>query len=104
MLSLRNSLLKEGSFSNEQVATQQVVNVVNFDVHLHLDREGRRYVERVTQIRERPDLSAGYELIDLVVYENGSYRQLHRLDDTTRRQMERWMSETERKEFRLAEV
>ena len=104
VLSLRNSLLKEGSFSNEQVATQQVVNVVNFDVHLHLDREGRRYVERVTQIRERPDLSAGYELIDLVVYENGSYRQLHRLDDTTRRQMERWMSETERKEFRLAEV
>ena len=104
MLSLRNSLLKEGSFSNEQVATQQVVNVVNFDVHLHLDREGRRYVERVTQIRERPDLPAGYELIDLVVYENGSYRQLHRLDDTTRRQMERWMSETERKEFRLAEV
>ena len=104
VLSLRNSLLKEVSFSNEQVATQQVVNVVNFDVHLHLDREGRRYVERVTQIRERPDLSAGYELIDLVVYENGSYRQLHRLDDTTRRQMERWMSETERKEFRLAEV
>lgn len=104
VLSLRNSLLKEGSFSNEQVATQQVVNVVNFDVHLHLDREGRRYVERVTQIRERPDLPAGYELIDLVVYENGSYRQLHRLDDTTRRQMERWMSETERKEFRLAEV
>ncbi len=104
VLSLRNSLLKEGGFSNEHVAMQQVVNVVDFDVHLHLDREGRRYVERVTQIRERPDLPAGYELIDLVVYENGCYRQKHRLDAMTRQQMERWMSDTERKEFRLAKV
>ena len=104
VLSLRNSLLKEGSFSNEQVAMQQVVNVVNFDVHLHLDREGRRYIERVTQICERPDLQMGYELIDLVVYEDGRYRQVHRLDAATRQQMERWMSETEREAFRLADV
>ena len=102
ILSLRNSLLGEGSFSNERVALEQVVSVVNFDVHLHMDREGRRYVERITQIVDRPDLPGGYELIDLIVYENGAYRQLHRLDEATRLRMERWMSEEERKEFRLA--
>lgn len=104
ILSLRNSLLKEGNFSNEQVAAQQVVNVVNFDVHLHLDREGRRFVERITQIRERPDLPEGYELVDLIIYENGCYRQISRLDPATRQRMERWMSETERKEFRIADI
>lgn len=104
ILSLRNSLLGEGSFSNEHVALEQVVQVVNFDVHLHLNREGRRYVERITQICDRPDLPEGYKLVDLIVYEDGGYRQLHRLDAETRLRMERWMSEAERKEFRLAGI
>ena len=77
---------------------------MNFDVHLHLDREGRRYVERITQICDRPDLPEGYKLVDLIVYEDGGYRQLHRLDAETRLRMERWMSEAERKEFRLAGI
>lgn len=104
ILSLRNSLLKEGSFSSEQVATEQVVNVVNFDVHLHLDREGRRYIERITQIREAPQTKAGYELVDLIAYEDGVYEHKNRLDTETRMQMERWMSESEREEFRAADL
>jgi pilus assembly protein CpaF len=104
ILSLRNSLLKEGSFSSERIATEQVVNVVNFDVHLHLDREGRRFIERITQIRECPERPSGYELVDLIVCENGSYRQKNRLDEDTRTAMERWMSEREREEFRAADI
>lgn len=104
IMSLRNSLLKEGSFSNEQIATEQVVNVVNFDVHLHLDREGRRYIERITQICEKPQSPGGYELVDLIVYEDGVYEKKNRLDLATRRQMERWMSETEKEEFRAADI
>jgi pilus assembly protein CpaF len=104
ILSLRNSLLKEGSFSNERIATEQVVNVVNFDVHLHLDREGRRFIERITQIRERPECPCGYELIDLIVFENGRYQQKNRLDPDTRSAMERWMSEQEKEEFRSADI
>ncbi len=104
ILSLRNSLLSEGNFSSERVALEQVVGVVNFDVHLHLDREGRRYIERITQIIERPELPCGYELVDLIVYEEGCYRQLNRLDEETCKRMERWMSEAERKEFRIAGI
>jgi pilus assembly protein CpaF len=49
VLSLRNSLLKTGVFTNEQVAEQQVVSVINFDIHLKRDADGRRYIERITE-------------------------------------------------------
>lgn len=104
ILSLRNSLLKEGSFSNERVATEQVVSVVNFDVHLHLDRAGRRFIERITQIREEPGTSQGYQTIDLISYEDGVYRQKNRLDAATRMQIERWLSEEEKEVFRAADI
>lgn len=103
ILSLRNSLLKEGSFSSEHVATEQVVSVVNFDVHLHLDREGRRFIERITQIREAPGTPEGFELVDLIVYEDGTYQRKNRLDRETRLQMERWMNEKEKEAFRATD-
>lgn len=47
--SLRNSLLKTGVFTNEKVAEQQVISVINFDIHLKRDINGRRYIERITE-------------------------------------------------------
>ena len=47
--SLRNSLLKTGVFTHEQVAEQQVVSVLNFDIHLKREANGHRYVERITE-------------------------------------------------------
>ena len=46
---LRNSMLRAGVFSNERIAEQQVVQVLNFDVHLAKDFRGKRYVERITE-------------------------------------------------------
>ncbi|WP_214625811.1 Flp pilus assembly complex ATPase component TadA [Paenibacillus agaridevorans] len=46
---LRNSLLKTGVFTNERIAEQQVVSVINFDIHLRRDLNGRRYIERITE-------------------------------------------------------
>ena len=46
---LRNSLLKIGMFNNENVAEVQVVNVINFDVHLKRGVDGSRYIERITE-------------------------------------------------------
>ena len=46
---LRNSMLRTGVFTNEIVAEQQVVSVLNFDVHLVKDFRGNRYIERVTE-------------------------------------------------------
>ncbi|WP_458120032.1 ATPase, T2SS/T4P/T4SS family [Paenibacillus sp. Z6-24] len=47
--SLRNSLLKQGIFNNEKTAEEQVVRVLNFDVHLRRDPDGSRYVKRITE-------------------------------------------------------
>lgn len=47
---LRNSLLICGQFGREEAAAQQVTEVIQFDVHLVKDRNGRRYIERITEI------------------------------------------------------
>lgn len=47
--SLRNSLLKSGMFRQEDVAEEQVVSVINFDIHLRRDHDGKRYIERITE-------------------------------------------------------
>ena len=46
---LRNSMLRTGVFTNEKIAEEQVIQVLNFDVHLVKDFRGRRYIERVTE-------------------------------------------------------
>ena len=46
---LRNSLLKLGMFNDEKIAEEQVIGVLNFDIHLVKDFRGRRYIERVTE-------------------------------------------------------
>ena len=49
VMALRNSLLKIGMFTNEKTAEEQVVGVLNFNIHLVKDFRGRRYIERVTE-------------------------------------------------------
>lgn len=46
---LRNSLLKIGMFNNEDVAEVQVVQVINFDIHLKRGTDGTRFIERITE-------------------------------------------------------
>lgn len=46
---LRNSMLRTGVFTNEKTAEEQVIQVLNFDLHLVKDFRGRRYIERVTE-------------------------------------------------------
>ncbi len=50
ILSLRNSLLKCDVFRNEEIAEEQVVSVIDFDIHLKRDFNGKRYIERITEI------------------------------------------------------
>lgn len=60
---LRNSLLKMRVFSNEAIAEEQIVSVLNFDIHLVVKRNGDRYVERVTEcipLTEEEDLPVDY--------------------------------------------
>ncbi|OZB95090.1 ATPase, T2SS/T4P/T4SS family [Paenibacillus sp. XY044] len=55
IFSLRNSLLKSGVFHHEAIAEQQVVQVINFDIHLKRDAAGNRYIERITECVPREE-------------------------------------------------
>lgn len=46
---LRNSMLRTGVFTDEKTAEEQVVQVLNFDVHQIKDFRGKRYIERITE-------------------------------------------------------
>jgi len=47
--SLRNSLLNINMFTNENVAEEQIISVLDFDIHLEITAEGQRYIERITE-------------------------------------------------------
>jgi pilus assembly protein CpaF len=49
VMSLRNSLLKTNVFNNERIAEEQIISVLNFDIHMEKDISGKRYIERITE-------------------------------------------------------
>ena len=60
---LRNSMLRAGVFKNEKTAEEQVVQVLNFDIHLQKDFRGRRYIERITEcipVQEKNEYTNDY--------------------------------------------
>ncbi len=102
--SLRNSLLKEGNFHSERIALQQVLEVVRFDIHLHMDRSGHRYIERVTLILEDTSASRGFRTINLIEYENNRYVQKNRLGEDMKAELARWLTAEEKEAFYAADI
>ncbi len=94
----RNALLNHYSFQSESIAEEQVVEAINFDLHM-AEKDGHRYIERITQIvpvkkptyeNESLDESTKayyrhrtnpitYELRDVVVCKNGKYEKTDNL-------------------------
>ncbi|WP_152393725.1 pilus assembly protein CpaF [Paenibacillus guangzhouensis] len=101
IFSLRNSLLKIGVFSNERIAEQQVVRVIGFDIHLRMDRDGRRLIERITECVPSDDLTSEntYEAFNIVEYRDGAYIAGNRLSDHSVQAMTELMSEQDAVDF-----
>lgn len=74
---LRNSLLKIGMFNNESVAEVQVVNVINFDIHLKRGVDGTRYIERITEC--------------IPLEEKFTYNDSYKLENTIEGKMDKFM-------------
>lgn len=53
--SMRNDLLEEGGFRDEKIAEEQVVDVLDSNIHLAKTYEGFRCLERITQIIPEKD-------------------------------------------------
>ncbi|MFX3643267.1 MAG: pilus assembly protein CpaF [Candidatus Pristimantibacillus sp.] len=71
VFSLRNSLLKQNIFNNERIAQEQVMQVINFDIHLRKDFDGHRYIERITETGT--DLDAKELGSNVIEYKDGKY-------------------------------
>lgn len=74
---IRNSLLKTGVFTNEKIAEEQVVNVINFDIHIKRDYQGFRYIERITEI--------------VPIEQNGTYPRAYLNETDPNKRMELFM-------------
>ena len=104
LYSFRNALLMKGGFSEERIALEQVVHVIHFDIHMKKAEDGHRYIERITEIRERESgyggASAGmFETRDLILYRDGGYIIANNLSDEAQGRMMAVLTKEEKEEF-----
>jgi pilus assembly protein CpaF len=120
--SLRNALLQEGGFTNEAVAEEQVVDTVNFDIHMVKSIEGHRYIERITEIVPYNDdsnrcsedresnmneyfkqmtRSHMFQAIDIVTFEDNQYQLKNKLSKKAVRAISYNLSKEEQEKFIL---
>lgn len=100
--SLRNSLLKTGMFRDEHIAELQVVNVIQFDVHLRCDMAGNRYIERITECiaSQHPrETGTSYNERTIIEYREGTYIAVEPLTSQTTEDMSRQMTTGDRERF-----
>ena len=74
---LRNSMLRTGVFTDEKTAEEQVIQVLNFDIHLVKDFRGRRYIERITEC--------------IPIEDTGDYNYEYRNEKTIEGKIEKFM-------------
>lgn len=104
IFSFRNALLMKGGFSDERIATEQVIRVLNFDVHMRKAEDGHRYIERISEIIEKECSFSGstdqmYEIRELLVYSDGAYHVANRMSEKSQRRILEKLSQKERQEF-----
>lgn len=76
VLTLRNSIVNAGNFSNMSTAERQVTQVVKMDIHLDYTPDGDRFIERISEIVPL-DEAVPYEEYDPEDGEN-SFRRITR--------------------------
>ena len=102
VLSLRNSLLECGQFQNERIAEEQVVRVLDFDIHLNKDINGHRYIERITEIipeSKEKQIERLFNCNDIVLYKNGKYEAVHPISPFHLESIRKHLTEKEQEEF-----
>lgn len=104
VISMRNALLMEGGFNNERIATEQVSNTLNFDIHMKKDINGHRYIERITEII--PNKNIGGNLTedmfctrDIIVFDKGVYKKVGSISNRRAKEISEYFSIEEKDEF-----
>lgn len=69
---MRNALIINGNFNNENIAKEQVIDAIRFDIHMEKDATGHRYIERISEI-VRSKNGEGYYISDIVTHTKDGY-------------------------------
>lgn len=101
---MRNCLLTDGAFRNEEIAEEQVVDTIRYDVHLEKDASGHRYIERITEIIpagliESKDNKQSFYLRNLVEFRNGEYVACEGFSEFGRTDILKHLSKAEQEAF-----
>ncbi|MGN0481822.1 MAG: hypothetical protein ACI4EV_09645, partial [Lachnospiraceae bacterium] len=90
--SLANALLSEHLMDNEKAAIRQVANVVKIDIHMETDKNGKRIIQRITEVCYEDEVITR----DLFCYENGVYVQKNEISYELREKIMGQLNFTER--------
>lgn len=93
---LRNSLLQEGGFRNEQIALEQAASAVQFDIHLAKNSAGIRFIERITEVRRKGD---SFEFRNIMERHENEYFLANSVSRESIKAMGRVMEREEEREF-----
>lgn len=100
--SLGNLFLQKGLCSNVKEAEQLVVNLIDFNIHVVRDKDGSRYIERITECVPL-SLSNGeqlYEARNIVELKEGQYVIVHPISQQRQEMIECNLSEEDKVVFR----
>ncbi|MDD1505225.1 hypothetical protein PVA17_21115 [Lysinibacillus sp. CNPSo 3705] len=100
--SLRNSFLQKGLCSDEKDAEQLVVNLIDFNIHVVRDKDGSRYIERITECVpvSLPNGEQLYEARNIVELKEGQYVTVHPISQQRQEMIECNLSEEDKVAFR----
>ncbi|WP_239617493.1 CpaF/VirB11 family protein [Cohnella mopanensis] len=91
---IRNSLVNAGGFTGNMItAEQQVIDVIRVDIHLNYTTDGRRYIERVSEI-VKLDVSVPYPQYDVG-------NPVHSMNEITK---EYYTRQTDRQSFTTRDI
>ncbi|WP_138755936.1 Flp pilus assembly complex ATPase component TadA [Paenibacillus sinopodophylli] len=91
---IRNSLVNAGGFTGNMItAEQQVIDVIRVDIHLNYTTDGRRYIERISEI-VKLDVSVPYPDYD-------KDNPTHSMNEITK---EYYSRKTDRKTFTTRDI
>ena len=116
---LRNSVMSSGTFRDEMIAEEQIVNSLNLDIHWEKTPNGLRYIKYMNEIvplpreeeREKeamPSIAQSLRLMsrkrafkvrEIIAYEDGRYVLKNNFSERSTQRIYKNLSMTERKEF-----
>ena len=95
---MRNALIVNGSFNNENIALEQVIDAIRFDIHVEKDIYGHRYIERISEI-VKDSIETGYRIQDIVRYTPKGYELVGGFSHNVAMDMMKHMSRHDREVF-----